>query len=865
MGKARTHPPKQGYKLLSFLTRYELEFSVSGDCSEEFEERLQEEGRLRALLWYWGQVIYALAAYSKLSAVIGASMLKNYVKITWRNIKNSKIYSFINILGLAVGMACCILILLWVKDEWSFDRFHENADVICRVTEHQYNSSGDYFPVAVTPWPLAEALKNEFPEIVESTRLRIWNNRLIGYKDKKFYENDFVAVDPSFLRMFSFPLVKGDISTVLTEPNTILITQETAARYFGNEDPMGKVLTFHNSYDFKVTGILENVPHNSHIRFDFLVPFESLREFGWTDSWWTNNYTTYVQLADTASYQQIADKVSEYIKKINPQSGTKLILQPLTDIHLRSNYAIDLYGHTEDRALYVYAFSVIALFVLLIACINFMNLSTARSEKRSKEVGLRKVVGASRGNIVTQFYGESLIMTILSFFIAIMLVCLLLPAFNNVSGKFLSLDTIREPVFLLGLLGIMVVTGFVSGSYPALIQSSFKPVDSIKRRGLGLSSKSRKSLFRRTLVVVQFTLSIILIVGTLIVYRQIHFMLNKELGYEKESVVYFIKRANIRTQYDAFKSELLRDPAVVGVTASSDVPTYSVHSTGGFSWEGKDPETHFLIHQFSVDHDYLRTFNMNVIAGRDFSKEFPVDAATQSFIVNETAVKAMGLENPVGTKFTLYDNEGQIIGVVQDFHYKSLQKEIEPLVMRIEPDRDNYVFVKFNSERTQEALAAVQRVYKAFNPEYPLEYTFLEETVEQLYDSEQKTRKIFNYFTIIAILISCLGLYGLAAYMAQQKTKEIGIRKVLGASILNIAARMSWEFILLICVANAAAWPLAYFAMNKWLHNFAYRMKIDPLIFVCAGVASAVLGLITVGYHTVKSARANPADSLRYE
>ena len=865
MEKGRRSPPKPGQRLLSFLIRDESEFSVSGDCGEEFEERVQDAGRTRALLWYWGQVIYALVAYSRLSSIVGAAMLKNYVKVTWRNIKNSKIYSFINILGLGVGMACCILILLWVKDESSFDRFHENADVICRVAEHQYNSSGDYFPVAVTPWPLAEALKNEFPEIVESARLRIWTNRLIGYKDKKFYENDFVAVDPSFLNMFSFPLVKGEISTALTEPNSILITRDTAARYFGAEDPMGKVLSFHNSYDFKVTGILENVPFNSHIRFDFLIPFESLREFGWTDTWWTNNYTTYVQLSGGASFQQTAEKVRDYLKKQNPETGTKLILQPLTDIHLRSNFAIDLYGHTENRAIYIYAFSVIALFVLLIACINFMNLSTARSEKRSKEVGLRKVVGASRNNIVTQFYGESLFMTILSFFIAIMLVCLLLPAFNNVSGKSLSLDTLKEPVFLLGLLAIMVVTGFVSGSYPALVQSSFKPVDSIKGMGLGLSSKSRKSHFRRTLVVVQFTLSIILIVGTLIVYKQIDYMLNKKLGYEKESVAYFIKRANIRTQYDAFKSELLRYPAIVGITSASDVPTYSVHSTGGFWWEGKDPETHFLIHQFSVGHDYIKTFNMNIIAGRDFSKEFPADEKTQSFIVNEAAVRAMGLEDPVGTKFTLYGNEGQIIGVVQDFHYKSLQKEIEPLVMRIEPDRDSYVFVKFKSGSTQEALAAVQKVYQDFNPEYPLEYTFLEEAVEHLYDSEEKTRRIFNYFTIIAILISCLGLYGLAAYMAQQKTKEIGIRKVLGASVLNIAASMSWEFILLICVANVAAWPLAYFAMNKWLHNFAYRMKIDPLLFVCAGVVSAVLGLITVGYHTVKSARANPVDSLRYE
>jgi ABC-type antimicrobial peptide transport system permease subunit len=411
----------------------------------------------------------------------------------------------------------------------------------------------------------------------------------------------------------------------------------------------------------------------------------------------------------------------------------------------------------------------------------------------------------------------------------------------------------------------MLITGMVSGSYPALVQSSFKPVDSIKGIGQKASSKSGKSLFRRTLVVIQFTLSIMLIVGTLIVYKQINYMLNKELGYEKESMIYFIKRANVRTQYEAFKSELLEDPNITGITTSSDVPTYSVHSTTAFSWEGKNPETNFLIHQFSVDFDYIKTFNMNMIAGRDFSREFPVDASTKSFIVNETAVKAMGLGNPVGSKFTLYRNSGQIVGVVEDFHYKSLQKEIEPLVMRIEPRRDSYVFVKFRSEKTKEAIASVSKVYNSLNPDFPLQYTFLDEAIERLYNSEQKTKTIFNYFTLIAIFISCLGLYGLASYMAQQKTKEIGIRKVLGASIMNIVTNLSKEFILLVCVANAIAWPLAYLAMNRWLHNFAYRIQIDPLLFIYAGFISTFLGLITVSYHTIKSALANPVNSIRYE
>jgi putative ABC transport system permease protein len=866
MCKRKHKPPKLCSRFLGKLLRLSVRDAAIEDFEEQYTSIAGNKGLLAAFLWYMFHTICLIPSYIKDNMYWSTSMFKNYLKIFLRNIKRHKGYSFINISGLAVGMACCILIFLWVKDELSFDRFHENANVIYRVTQHAYDSSGDYFPAAVTPWPLAEALKKDFPGIVESARLRIITNRLISYKDKKFYENDFVAVDPSFLKMFSFPLVKGETTTALTEPNTILITEETAARYFGTENPIEKILTYNNNTDFKVTGVLKNVLHNSHIQFDFLVPFEStMRAHGWSDSWWDHNYTTYVQLSGNASFQQISHKVEDYMKKISDQTRTKMILQPLTDIHLRSDYAIDLYGRTENKDIYVYAFSMIAVFILLIACINFMNLSTARSEKRSKEVGLRKVIGANRYNIVTQFYGESLFMTMISFVAAVFLVYLILPAFNNVSGKLLTLDSMKEPVFLLGLFGIMLITGLVSGSYPALVQSSYKPVDSIKGIGLNVSSKFGKSLFRRSLVVVQFSLSIMLIVGTLFVYRQTHYMLNKELGYEKESMIYFRKRANVRNQYDAFKSELLREPNIVGVTTCSDVPTHTIHATGAFSWEGKEPETNFLIYQFSVDFDYVKTFNMNIIAGRDFSREFPVDETTQSFIVNKTAVKAMGLENPVGSKFRLYRNEGQIVGVVEDFHFKSLQTVIEPLVLRIDPSRDRYVFAKFRSEQTNEAIASVSRVYNSFNPDFPLEYTFLDKAVERLYHSEQKTKKIFNSFTLIAIFISCLGLYGLAVHMAQQKTKEIGIRKVLGARIINIVTNLSKEFILLVFMANVIAWPLAYYFMHKWLKNFSYRIDLSIWIFILSGLVAFCIALLTVSYQSIKAATANPVDSLRYE
>ncbi|MCP4726458.1 MAG: FtsX-like permease family protein, partial [bacterium] len=459
-------------------------------------------------------------------------MFKNYLKIAFRNISRQKGFSFINIAGLAVGMTCCILILLWVQDELSYDRFHENSDTLYRVTEHQYNSSGDYFPVAVTPWPLAEALKEEYPEIVESARMRRLTNRLIAYQDKKFYEDEILAVDPSFLKMFSFPLIEGDAETALSEPNTVLITMNAVGKYFPDEDPIGKTIIYNTWNSFRITGILKDPPRNSHMKFDFLVQFEStLRQERWTESWGTNNYYTFVQLQSDAAVESLSEKVYDYMLKLNPRSGTKLIMQPVTDVHLHSDYAIDLYGATENTAMYVYIFSVIAVIILLIACINFMNLSTARSVKRAKEVGMRKVVGARKANIITQFYGESVLLTVISMLIALLLVYLLLPIFNDISGKELTFEFLNNPLLLLGLLGIALITGLLSGSYPALVQSSFNPVDSIKGTSQILTGGSRRSLFRRVLVVTQFTLSITLIIGTLVVFKQLNFMTGKDLGY----------------------------------------------------------------------------------------------------------------------------------------------------------------------------------------------------------------------------------------------------------------------------------------------------------------------------------------------
>ncbi len=855
--------------LESFLMRisdFDRKFAVAADFEEIYRKISGEKGIIYALFWYVFQILRSLPVFIINYIHWRGIMLRNYMKIALRNIIRQKGFSFINIVGLAVGMTCCILILLWIQDEMSYDRFHENADTLYRVTEHQYNSSGDYFPVTVTPWPLAEGLKEEYPEIIESARLRRLTGRLMTYQDKRFYESEILAVDPSFLKMFSFPLIEGDPVTSLNDPNAVLVTETTAKRYFGDEDPIGKTIVYNTWNNLKVGGILKDPPRNSFIKFDFMIQFESIiKKEGWAQTWWTNNYQTFVQLQKGTSHEAISDKVYEYLKKHNERTGTMLIMQPVLDIHLHSDYAIDIYGATETTALYVYVFSIIAVFVLLIACINFMNLSTARSIKRAKEVGMRKVVGARKINVITQFYGESIILTIISMCVAIVLVYLFLPVFNDISGKALSFELMKNPLLFIGLFIIALITGLFSGSYPALIQSSFKPVDSIKGSAMTSSRRSGRSIFRQVLVITQFSLSIILIIGTLIVYKQLNFMTEKDLGYEKGQIVYFRNRSNIRTQFEAFKQELLKNSNITAVTASSDIPTYTVHSTSAFRWEGKDPDVSFLIHQFTVDFDYISTFNMKIKEGRDFSKEFTTDGATQSFILNETAIERMGLDDPVGKSFILWNIEGMVVGIVEDFHFKSLHKEIEPLCLRIDPGRNSYVFIKIKPDNLSSTLHSIEKIYNSFNQEYPLVYDFLDEAVDRLYNSDKRTGTIFNYFTYIAIVISCLGLFGLAAFMAQQKTKEIGIRKTLGATVSGIIILISKEFIYLVLVSNLIAWPVSWIVMNRWLENYASRINIDLWIFILSGLLATAIAIVTVSFQSIKAAHTDPTNSLRYE
>ena len=862
-------PPRLAVWLVKRLERYQINHAIIDDLHEVFTRICRERGIILACLWYWGQCLDAVIKDTLFNSKWRLIMLNNYLKIALRNVRKHKGYSSINIAGLSMGLAVCILIFLWVQDELSFDRLHKNADRIYRVVKEYKQSDGDIRKSAVTPWPLGAALVEDFPEINTHTRFYNLSRRLITYKsetgDRSFYEDGVCVADPSFLDIFSFPLVKGNPSTTLTEPNTVVITEEIAEKYFGNENPMGKILTGNNRTDYVVTGIIK-VPRNSHIRFDFLLPFEwRLRNTAWNGNWDINDFHTFILIEENVPVEGLEEKIYPYLFGRFPETAVRLRLQALIDMHLRSDYNYDLYGASKDTSIYIYAFSIIAVFILFIACINFINLTIAMATTRAREAGLRKVVGAGRKDLFAQFFGESVFLTIISFIFALMLIQLLLPLFNNLTGKALTLNPFGHGVQGLFMLLIVILTGLVAGLYPAAIQSSYQPVNIIKGDVIFGAGKA-KGAIRKALVVLQFTCSIALIIGTLVVNKQFIYIQNKNLGYSKDHIIHFTRRGEINEKYESFKEELLKNPDVFSVTTSSDIPTHTHHSTWGVEWEGMNPGANqFSIYQFSVDPDYIKTFNMKLVEGRNFSKLMGTDKKGAAYILNEAAVKTMDLTDPVGKWFKFWRDKGTIIGIVEDYHFKSLHSEVEPLVLRIDHDWDWYVCVKIRSENIIRTLNTIKAVYQRFNPQYPFEYNFLDEQLDRLYDSDHRTFQIFQYFTVIAILISCLGLFGIAAYTAQRRTKEIGIRKVIGATIPNITLMLSKEFLILVVAANIVAWPLAYFATHRWLQNFAYRTSLSIWIFILSGLAAFCIALLTVSYRSIKAAMANPVDSLRYE
>jgi len=771
----------------------------------------------------------------------------------------------INVSGLAIGMACCLLITIFVQDELSFDQFHEKANRIFRIASKE-NRRGIIanYPFVFSGIP--PILQNDYSEVLDYVRFDPRENVLISSEDKEFYEERLFYTDASVFDVFTFPLVKGDPKTALKEPYSVVLTQRMAEKYFSGEDPVGQTLTIDNEHDYQITGVLKEIPRNSHIKFDFLASIATLEtqdpRYG---KLWAWNCYSYLLLPKDYSYQDLERKFPGFIRRHRGEKAVEaytFYLQPLTRIHLHSHLGFEIEANSDIR--YVYIFSAIAFFILLIACINFMNLSTARSAKRAKEVGLRKVLGADRSRLIKQFLGESLALSFLALPAAVALIELFLPAFNALTGKELRIDYFGNSVVFLGLIGILLFVGILSGTYPAFFLSAFRPAAVLKGK---LRAGAGSVLFRKVLVVVQFSISIVLIAGTIIITNQLDFIRNKKLGFDKDHVVVMpVMRSGIGQNFDTLKRELLQNPNVQSVTGSTSVPSF-IPTRSVFIPEGAEEGERLVLRNVLVDYDFIKTFGMEIKEGRDFSMDFSTDKK-EAFVVNEAAVKEFGWESAVGKKLIdLEGSRGHVIGVVKNFHFRSKHQKIEPLIFALLPS-NRYVYlisVKINQLNIRGTLSFLKSEWKKFAPGWPFEYFFLDDNYDRLYKSEERLRHIFLTFTFLGIFIACLGLFGLAAFTAEQRTKEMGIRKVLGASVPNILILLSKEFAKWVLLANIIAWPVAYFAMHRWLQNFAYRISIEWWMFLLAAVLVLVIALCTVGFQAVKAALANPSESLRYE
>jgi len=778
-----------------------------------------------------------------------------YFKIALRNIKRYSVHSILNISGMAIGIACAFLIFLWIQDEWSYDRHFENADDLYRVLENQSYSGGKSYQLATTPSPLAVALRKEFPEIIRSSRYLSFPGSIP--KGDEFISGVLSTVDKDFFEMFDISFVHGDIKSALSGPHDLVITEEMARKFFANENPLGKTLTVLKSFVFTVTGVVHPLPQNSHIQFDFLLPYEFINEMGANINDWGNiQCFSYIQLYKGTDSKIIDKKILDFLKKDNKRPDTEIFLQNIKKIHLYSSgkYAGDISGHGDIT--YVRILSLIAVFILIIACINYMNLSTAQSVRRAREIGIRKVAGAKKRNIVVQFLGESVLIVFVAVAIALILVELLLPDFNNLIGKHLNVNYQSTGLYM-GLITIALFCGLLAGSYPALYLSSLKPVNIIN----GITDKNPGNAgFRRVLVIFQFSLSVLLIICTIVVGNQLNYMQNKKLGINIDNVGYF--PFSMGMQRETLKRDLGNNPGIVSVTIAGQNPFSIRDSEGGFGWAGKKEGEDVLFHLLGVDVEYAKTFQLKLKEGRFFSSEFSTDAT--AVVINEKAAEIMGFKNPIGELLTTSQGlKLKIIGVVKDFHFQSLHTKIEPLMMHL--DNGFFCFVRIKSGDITSTVESIKKTFKSYNLAYPLDFKFLDEDYNKLYQTEERMGKIFGYFSFLTIIISCLGLIGLSLFMSEQRTKEIGIRKVNGARISEVMVMLNNDFVKWVAIAFSIATPIAWYVMYRWLENFAYKTELSWWIFAFAGLLTLGIALLTVSWQSWNAATRNPIEALRYE
>lgn len=791
-------------------------------------------------------------------------MFNNYLKIALRNLVKHKHYSLINMFGLSVGLAVCTLMVMYIHHEFSYDRFHPEHDKIYRVVNYlQLDPTSNF---ARTAPLLAPTLKSDFKEIEASGRLFKFIGN-VRFGDRQFQENNFFFADPDILKIFSFEWIEGKPSAAQERPNTVILSASTAKKYFGDQNAVGQILMIRDSIPLSVAGVVRDMPTNSHFHFDFLASFatwKSMTPERQLNTWRNNIYYTYIKLYDEVFAQNLKQQLPFFVKKyIDPEGSVQLDLQPLTGIHLNSHLKNELEPNGSLQNTYI--FSAIAFFVLLLACINYMNMATARSMHRMKEIGLRKVVGAGRSELIRQYLGESILLCVLSFLIALGLVEWVLPYFNSFTGKDLSLQWMSNPSMALIVLLLVMAVGVLAGIYPALYLSGLKPSESLKGRS-GIASRSTLGI-RKALIIFQFTAAVALMIGTGVVYQQLQFVRSQNLGFEKEQIVVvpFLWDKLVQDRYETLKKELIAESSILSVTATGDIPgRMSTHMS--YWVEGMDDAESLGINLLTVDPDFIKTYQSKILAGRDFFSDSQADWKT-SFMINEAAVRQSGWSSPqeaIGKRFSM-NEDGRIIGVISDFHFNSLHETIEPLVLAIWPSWNGYVSIRIDMNRSSDAITAIQSIWKKVLPTRPCEYFFLNDDLDRQYRADEKFSATVMIFAAMSVFIACLGLLALASFATEQRTKEIGIRKVLGASAPGIVIEMSKDFMKLVTAANLMAWPMAYYAMSVWLEDFAYRISIGAGIFLLATAVSLIIAFFTVSALSIRAANANPVDALKYE
>jgi len=812
-------------------------------------------------------------------------MLKNYLKITFRNLAKYKFISFINIFGLTVGLTCCLLILTYILHETSYDKYNRQASRIWRVTRSWNNKEGivSLHLGAIAP-AFGPLLLNDFPEIQKMTRVLPNGTSPMRYEDKVFNEQNLYFADNNLFSVFDVNLIEGDRHNALTDPFSIVMTPAVARKYFGDADPINKVVRLNNQANFKVTGIFDPLPSNSHFHPEVLLSFPTLNDstiYGaknLANSFSNNAFFTYLLLPENYPVHNMEAQFPAFLDRHMPankkdptakvSAGTRLYLQKLTDVHLRSHLDEEMEENGDITRVYI--FGAIALFILLIACINYMNLSTARSTLRAKEIGIRKVSGAQRQEIIFQFLSESVLVSYISVLLAAALTWLCLPWINDITGLQLSVKSLLQPAVLIAVTLTPLVVGLLSGLYPALFLSSFKPQVVLK----GLFKAGGTSIsFRKALVVVQFSVSIILLISTAIVFQQLHYMQTASLGFSKDHVLVMSYNNGLDKSYESFRTRLTHDPRILEVSRSSRIPSGRLLDESGASTESGDSlrPVSADIKFVSVDHDFVATYHIPIVAGRDYSRDYATDST--NFLLNVAAAKALGISDPgrlVGRNFGYGGAKGKVIGIMGDFNFESMHQRIVPLILTMPNSHDagnsfNNISIRLSGNDVPGALATLEKTWKSYMPEVPFEYSFLDDKFDQLYRSEQRQGSLFTCFAGIAIFIACLGLLGLSAFSISQRVKEIGVRKVLGASTGSIVGLLSRDFLKLVAIAALIAFPVAWYTMHAWLGDFAYRISIQWWVFLLAGVLAAVVALITISFQAIRAALANPVKSLRSE